>query len=148
MSVRVPSILLLLFSMVVVGCSGNTSSKPQEEKGKKTPGTTPANVAKENQWGTEAEAKAVLKGALDSWAFGDSLKKYEKEHPGVTFFDGARVTKKKLGRYEFGATRSDGTTFDFLVTLVLKEDSGDVSRSGSYLVVKTPDGWAITGGVN
>ena len=148
MSVRVPSILILLFSMVVVGCSGNTSSKPQEEKGKKPSGNSPTNVGKKNQWGTEVEAKAVLKAALDSWAFGDPLEKYEREHPGVTFFDTTRITKKQLGRYEFGSSRSDGKSFDFLVTLVLKEEKGDTARSASYLLVKTPDGWAITGGVN
>lgn len=96
--------------------------------------------------GTEAEARAVLKSALDSWSFGDTLEKFEKDHPGISFFDTNWITKKRLGRYDIGNVRKDGITFEFLVTLTLREDAGDVTKGCDYHVTKDADGWMITVG--
>lgn len=135
---RCPSLFVGILTLIVFGCNDSP----------KTPKGATAATTKSSKYGTEAEAKAALKRALDSWAFGDSLEKFEKDNPGISFFDGTRITKKQLGRYQFGGSRNDGKMFDFLVTLVLKEDNGDVTRSASYMVMKDGKKWAITGGVN
>ena len=137
---------ILLVSVLLVGCSNHPSSKPTEEKAKQGQKSTPANAGKKGQSETEVEARAVLKTALDSWVFGDTLEMFEKHHPGISFFDTSRITKKMIGRYDIGTVRKEGRTFEFLVTLTFKEESGDVNRSGSYLVLKDAEGWSITGG--
>lgn len=148
MSFRAFPILVLSFSVSLAGCTETPSKPTQSEKKTKTLGTAADNSGKKSRSGTEAEAKAALKKALDSWAFGDSLEKFEKDNPGITFFDGSRVAQKPLGRYQFGTSRIDGKSFDFLVTLVLKEENGDVTRSANYMVVNDGKKWAIIGGVN
>lgn len=145
MSVRIVGVIIVSFSFVLAGCSNNPASKPTTETGKKTP-KAPADLGTKKPMGTEAEARAILKAALDSWAFGDTLEKFEKDHPGVQFFDTNWITKKRLGRYELGNVRKDGITFEFLVTLIFREDAGDVTKSGDYHVTKDADGWVITAG--
>lgn len=145
MSVRLVGVMIVLFSFVLAGCSNNQSSKPAAEVGKKT-AKAPAEPGVKTPMGTEAEAQAILKVALDSWAFGDTLEKFEKDHPGIQFFDTNWITKKRLGRYEIGNVRKDGITFEFLVTLTFREDAGDVTKSGDYHVTKDADGWVITAG--
>ncbi len=145
MSVRIVSVIIVSFSFVLAGCSNNPASKPTAETGK-TPPKAPADPSKKTAMGTEAEARAILKAALDSWAFGDTLEKFEKDHPGVQFFDTNWITKKRLGRYDIGNMRKDGITFEFLVTQTFREDAGDVTKSGDYHVTKDADGWVITAG--
>jgi hypothetical protein len=144
MSVRTLSVVFVLFSSILAGCSKDPSSKPGEEKAQQTKDAT--HSAKNKSSGSEAEARAVLKAALDSWAFGDPIEKFEKAHPGVSFFDTNWITKKQLGRYEIGNMRKNGITFEFLVSLTFREDSGDVARSSDYHVTKDAEGWMITAG--
>jgi hypothetical protein len=146
MFVRLVGIVFVIFSASLAGCSSKPSEKPQEENGKQAKGTTPAESTNKKQSGTEAEARTVLKAALDSWAFGDTLEKFEKNHRGVQFFDTSWITKKRLTRYDIGNVRKDGITFEFLVTLTFQEDAGDVTKSGDYHVTKDADGWVITAG--
>ena len=145
MSVRFVGVMIVLFSVVLTGCSNNPSSGPAAEAGKKTT-KAPADAGSKKPMGSEAEARAVLKAALENWAFGDTLEKFEKDHPGVQFFDTNWITKKRLGRYEIGSVRQDGITFEFLVKLTFREDAGDVTKSGDYDVTKDADGWVITAG--
>jgi hypothetical protein len=145
MSARLVGVMIVLFSIVLAGCSNNPSSGPVAEAGKKTT-KAPADPGTKKPMGTEAEARAILKAALDSWAFGDTLEKFEKDHPGVQFFDTNWITKKRLGRYEIGNMRKDGITFEFLVTLIFREDADDVTKNGDYHVTKDADGWVITAG--
>lgn len=144
MSVRFVGVIIVSFSFVLAGCSNNPSSKPTADPGKTA--KPPGEPGTKTPMGTEAEARAVLKSALDSWAFGDTLENFEKDHPGVSFFDTNWITKKRLGRYEIGNVRKDGITFEFLVTLTFREDAGDVTKSGDYHVTKDADGWVITVG--
>jgi hypothetical protein len=145
MSIRLIGIVICMFSFLWVGCSNNPSSKPAAEAGKKT-AKSPGESGSKKSMGTEAEARAVLKSALDSWAFGDTLEKFEKNHPGISFFDTNWITKKRLGRYEIGNVRKDGITFEFLVTFTFREETGDVTKGGDYHVTKDADGWMITVG--
>ncbi len=145
MFVRLSFVVMLMCTFV--GCSNSPASNPPTEK------TTPVKNqmekgSKKAPSGTEKEARAILKTVLDSWAFGDTLETFEKDHPGIQFFDTSRITKKTLGRYEIGSVRQKGGAFEILVTLTFKEEAGDVNRSGSYLVVKDAEGWMITGGAN
>jgi hypothetical protein len=146
MSVRTFGVVIVMLSGILAGCSNSPSSKPDEEKAKQAKGTTPTDSAKKKSSGSEAEAQAVLKAALDSWAFGDTLEKFEKDHPGVQFFDTNWITKKRLGKYEIGNVRKDGMTFEFLVTLTFREDTSDVTKSGDYHVTRDAAGWVITAG--
>jgi hypothetical protein len=145
MLARTLSVVIVMLGGILAGCSKSSSSKPGEEKGEQAKGT-PTNSVKNKSSGSEDEARSVLKAALDSWAFGDPIEKYENAHPGVSFFDTNWITKKRLGRYEIGNVRQDGMTFEFLVTLTFREDSGDVTKSGDYHVTKDADGWVITAG--
>jgi len=145
MSVRFVGVFIVSFSFVLAGCSNNPSSKPTADTGKKT-AKAPADPGTKTPLGTEAEARAILKAALDSWASGDTLEKFEKDHPGVQFFDTNWIAKKRLGRYEIGNVRKDGITFVLLVTLTFREDVGDVTKSGDYHVTKDAEGWVITAG--
>lgn len=145
MSVRLVGVMIVMFSFVLAGCTNNPSSKPAAEAGKKT-SKAPADLGTKKPIGTEAEARAVLKSALDSWAFGAPLEKFEKDNPGVSFFDTNWITKKRLARYEIGNMRKDGITFEFLVSLTFREDAGDVAKGGDYHVTKDADGWVITAG--
>ncbi len=107
--------------------------------------------------GTEAEAKAILKKALDSWAFGDSREKFESDHPGIKFNDSNYVTGKKLARYEIGMSRTregseHGASFQVLVTLTFTTERGaGVTLNGDYdisfLDSPPPGVWYIQGGV-
>jgi hypothetical protein len=144
MPTRTHSVVIVLLVGILSGCSNSPSSKPSEEKAQHAKDTS--NPAKNMPSGSEAEARSVLKAALDSWAFGDPIEKFEKAHPGVSFFDTNWITKKRLGRYEIGNVRKDGITFEFLVTLTFREDSGDVTKSNDYHVTKDADGWVITAG--
>jgi hypothetical protein len=111
---------------------------PAREAGKKPSGAR----------GTEAAARAAVKAVLDSWAFGDSEAQFEKAHPGIKLLDYSRITKK-LARHEISAVRRDGNSFEFLVTLTFRDESGEVTRSGTYTVVKNAVGeWEIYGGAN
>lgn len=95
----------------------------------------------------EGEARAALQTALDSWAFGDTRQKFEREHPDVQFGDFNRY--KALARYEIGtARRTAGGGHEFLVTLTFQAEAGsDVVRSGRYEVWRNKEGkWVITGG--
>jgi hypothetical protein len=145
MSVRFIGVIIVSFSFVLAGCSNNPASKPTAETGKKT-AKAPAAPSTKTPMGNEAEARAVLKAALDSWALGDTLEKFEKDHPGVQFFDTSWITKKRLARYDIGNVRKDGITFEFLVTLTFQSDAGDATKSGDYHVTKDADGWVITAG--
>lgn len=145
MFVRSFGVLIVMLSGILAGCSNSTSSKPSTEAGKKTSKASSDPAAKKAS-GSEAEARTVLKAALDSWAFGDTLEKFEKNHPGVQFFDTGWITKKRLARYEIGSVRKDGITFEFIVTLTFREDARDVTKSGDYHVTKDADGWVITAG--
>jgi len=145
MSVRFVGVIIVSFSFILAGCNNNPSSKPTAGTGKKT-AEAPADPGTKTPMGTEAEARTILKAALDSWAFGDTLEKFEKDHAGVQFFDTNWITKKRLGRYEIGNVRKDGVTFDFLVTLTFREDAGDMTKSSDYHVTKDADGWVITAG--
>jgi hypothetical protein len=144
MLTRMLSVVIVLLVGILSGCSNSPSSKPSEEKALYAKDTS--NPAKNKPSGSEDEARSVLKAALDSWAFGDPIEKFEKAHPGVSFFDTNWITKKRLGRYEIGNVRKDGITFEFLVTLTFREDSGDVTKSNDYHVTKDADGWVITAG--
>ena len=146
MFVRTIVVLPILVCVLLVGCSNNPSSKAENEKKQQVKNTKLTDSTKKDQTETEADARAVLKATLDSWVFGDTLEKFEQDHPGIHFFDTSRITKKMIGRYEIGNARKEGRTFEFLVTLTFKEDAGDVNRSGSYLVLKDATGWSITGG--
>lgn len=145
MSARPFGVLIVMLSGIWAGCSNNPSSKPAAESGKKTNKTT-ADPTTKTLSGTEAEARAVLKSALDSWAFGDTSEKFEKDHPGIQIFDTSWITKTRLGRYEIGNVRKVDITFEFLVTLTFREDAGDVTKSGDYHVTKDAQGWVITAG--
>jgi hypothetical protein len=145
MSVRFVGFIIISFSFVLAGCSNNPSSKPTAETGKRTV-KEPAGPGTKTPMGSEAEARAILKAALDSWAFGDTLEKFEKDHPGVQFFDTNWITRKRLGRYEIGNVRKDGITFEFLVTQTFQEDAGVASKSRDYHVTRDADGWVITAG--
>lgn len=144
MLTRTLSVVIVMLGSIVAGCSKNPSSKPSEEKAQQAKGT--AHSAKGKPSGSEGEARSVLKAALDSWAFGDPIEKFEKGNPGVQFFDTNWIAKKRLGRYEIGNVRQDGMTFEFLVTLTFREDSGDVAKSHDYHVTKDAEGWVITAG--
>jgi hypothetical protein len=142
----VAAVLASLFTACLLGCgNGPRSAKdpakdesPAKEAGKKSSGAR----------GTEAEARAAVKAALDSWAFGDSEAQFAKAHPAIKFLDYSRITKK-LARHEIGAARRDGNSFEFLVTLTFREEAGEVTRSGTYTVVKNAGGeWEIFGGAN
>lgn len=64
-------------------------------------------------------AREKLKVALDSWAFGDSKEKLEKDHPELKFASQLRVTSK-LTKYEITSTRSFELGHQFLVSLSVK----------------------------
>jgi hypothetical protein len=135
--------MIVVFSGILTGCSKSPSSKPDEENVKQTKNATPTDSAKKRSSGSEADARAVLKAALDSWAFGDSLEKYEKDHPGVHFFDTNWITKKRLAKYELGNVRKDDIGFEFLATLIFREDDRDVIWRGDYSVTPDAEGWMI-----
>lgn len=144
MLTRTLSVVIVMLGATLAGCGTSPSSKPSEEKARQANDT--AHSANGKSSGSEGEARSVLKSALDSWAFGDPIEKFEKGHPGVQFFDTNWITKKRLGRYEIGSVRKDGMTFEFIVTLTFREDSGDVTKSGDYHVTKDAEGWVITAG--
>ena len=94
----------------------------------------------------EAEAKAKLKLALDSWVFGDTLEKFQKDHPDIMV--GVRLhSLDKLTRYEIGAGREKSpTSFEFAVTHVFESKAGtDIKHSGTVTVAKLSDKWFIQG---
>src|SRR5687767_6064202 len=79
---RVLGSVVLLTVLVVIGCEGNAS----KQQGKPAmPGAT-IDTTKQKTTPDTNEARAALKTALDSWAFGDSTEKFEKDHPGIKFF--------------------------------------------------------------
>ena len=146
MFIRLPGILVLLIVVALVGCSGDRTPKQKTDEGE----TRKANKTQPNpkgKSGTEAEAKAALKKALDSWAFGDSNEKFEQDHPDIKFGDLNRAARKKLSRYEFGNSRKDGKGFQFLVTLTLAtEDGKNVTLNGDYTIAYSNGEWGIFGG--
>lgn len=142
MPTRTRSVVILVLVGILSGCSNNPSSKPSEEKARQAKDTT--NPVKDKSSESEAEARTVLQTALDCWAFGDTHEKFEKSHPGVKFFDTNWITKKRLGRYEIGGVRKQGPTYEFLVTLTFRTDTGDVTQSGDYHVTRDTEGWMIS----
>jgi len=141
-------LLFCLFCGFLTGC-GDRSRPAGDPPGKQAPASSPAKTpggSPSGARGTEAEARAAVKTALDSWAFGDSEAQFKKAHPNIHFLDFNRITKK-LGRHEIGTGRQVGNSFEFLVTLTYQEESGEATRSGNYTVVKNAEGeWEIYGG--
>jgi hypothetical protein len=135
-------VAIVVFGGILTGCGKSPPSKPGEEKTDPAATTTP-RPAKKPLSGSEADARAVLKAALDSWAFGDTLEKFEQNHPGVQFFDTNRITRKRLAGYELGTVRKDDIGFEFLATLTLRESDRDVTWRGDYSVTPDADGWVI-----
>ncbi len=150
MFIRTPGFLVLLLVVGLAGCSDNRSSKQkaEERENRKVDETQPdpkgnsvgdkfskqhaekgvnlkvneTQPDPKGKLGTEAEARAILKKALDSWAFGDSREKIERDQPGIKFLDRNCATGKKLSRSEIGMSRKideskHGVGFQFLVTL-------------------------------
>jgi len=141
-------VLVCLYCGFLAGC-GDRSRPAGDPPGKQAPASSPAKKSggsPSGARGTEAEARAAVKSALDSWAFGDSEAQFEKAHPGIKFLDYSRITRK-LARHSIGTARRDGNSFEFLVTLTYQEEPGEVTRSGTYTVVKNAEGeWEIYGG--
>lgn len=106
----------------------------------------------------EADTLAMLKMALDSWVFGDSLDKWKADHPDVTFNDIPCILRDKvLLRYEVGAARAKedvsqkghklGGT-EYAVALVFSSRAGtELKESRVYQVfrVKDTNSWTVTG---
>jgi len=136
--------MVLLLGLAAMGC-GSDRTGQQTAASKTSP--IPGKLG-DHSGGMEGEARAILKAALDSWAFGDSVEKFEKDHPGVKFFDTSRSIDRMIGKYDIGTVRRDGQTFEFLVTLTFRAEGGDVNKSGSYVVVKDGTTWTIMGGAN
>ncbi len=150
MFARVPSIVVLLLSVGLVGCSGDRSSSQKAEGGENRKGQKNENNPK-GKTGTESEAKAVLKKALDSWAFGDSKEKFEKNHPEIKCGDLNWATGKKLARYDIGTSRKNGRNFQVTVKFTLAaKDGTDIVVNGDYDISysdRPPSGeWDILGG--
>ncbi len=142
-------LVIIILALFTAGCG--EKNRPGTDAGGSKVNEGPKKAAEKAQSsarGTEAEARTVVNTALDSWVFGDSEEQFKKAHPGIHFLDFNRITHK-LGRYEIGAMRPAGNSFEFQVTLIYKEESGDVIRSGNYTVVKNAEGeWEIFGGAN
>lgn len=78
-----------------------------------------ANSKKSSKIIAEDLARQKLKVALDSWAFGDSKEKLDKDHPELKFASQLRVTSK-LTKYEITSTRPFEIGHQFLVSLSVK----------------------------
>ena len=135
-----PRITGLLGIALALGCG----QKAIPDKG----AVPAAKAAGAGKFGTEADARRVVKVALDSWAFGDSYAKFQKDHPEIGISDPNRITKR-LVKYDIGNARKEGNRFALLVTFTFAGESGDVTRSGSYSVSGSPESeWLILGTAN
>ena len=100
----------------------------------------------------EAQARAKLRLALDSWVFGDSITRFEAAHPDIHFGDYDWVLTKVLQRYEMGAARPYGSGYEISVILTFESQAGtEIRRTAKYTVLP-PAGpgskWTILGGAN
>lgn len=141
------SLLLILIVLVVALSSSGPRSVPEgntSEPGLKAP------AEKKKGTITEADSRGKLKTTLDSWVFGDSLAKFESNHPDIHFGDLDRVQSLVLMRYEIGASRPFGVgCFDFAVTMSFQSEAGtEIRRSAKYTVMPPGDDgkWTILGG--
>ena len=98
----------------------------------------------------EAEARANLKVALDSWVAQMPATKFQDAHPEIAFSDND-LLDKRLVRYDvtLPATKEDAFLV-FPVRLTLLNDGKEIEFPRAYKVgrVKTPQGkevWAIIG---
>ena len=142
-------VAVTIFSLL--GCSKESSvpvvkSQPSQETKEKT---------------GEAQAKEKLKVALDSWTFGDTIEKFEKDHPEIILHDERLQilpfglnAPVKLIRYEIGAGRSAKnitekyeSTYEFAVAMTVQNAKvGEAAKSITYKVGKFKDGkWAVLG---
>ena len=135
-----PGIAVLLGFTFASGCG----QKAVSDKG----AVPVAKAAGVNKFGTEADARRALKVTLDIWAFGDSYAKFQKDHPELFISDPNRITKR-LVKYDIGNARKEGNGYAVLVTFTFAGELGDVTSSGSYTVIKSPEGeWQIFGSAN
>jgi len=135
-----PRITGLLGIALALGCG----QKAIPDKG----AVPAAKAAGAGKFGTEADARRALKVTLDIWAFGDSYAKFQKDHPEIGISDPNRITKR-LVKYDIGNARKEGNGYAVLVTFTFAGELGDVTRSGSYTVIKSPEGeWQIFGSAN
>lgn len=102
--------------------------------------------------GTEAEARAKLLTTLDSWALGDSRKKFESEHGGILFSDMDFIHGLKLSRFVVNRPyrvvphreKEGQKSHEFSVTLFLTTKDGVSEEPTVYLVTKEIAGmWVI-----
>ena len=76
----------------------------------------------------DAEAKAIVRAALDSWNLGGSSSKFKESHKNVEkFFDIDWIGKKVLLRYEIkGVQKSESPLggYDVIAVLVFQSEAG------------------------
>lgn len=143
--------VLLLLLIVVIVVAATSSSAPRSGPEKQEPDPI-VNAPTEKTKGpiTEADSRAQLKTALDSWVFGDSLARFESAHPDIHFGDLDRVQDLVLMRYEFGPSRPFGIgCFEFSVTMIFQSEAGtEIRKSARYTVMPPGDDgkWTILGG--
>ena len=154
---RLCGLLFLVAGSALLPTACNNTPAPA---GKSSPAakSQPSPEGKGNS--REAEARAKLKIALDSWTFGDEFEKFEKDHSGIILHD-ERVQilpfgldrPVKLIRYEIGAVRPAKNetdkyefTYEFAVAMTVQNAKGDAARNATYKVGKLKGGkWGIVG---
>ena len=95
---------------------------------------------------SEEEARKQLKAALDSWVFGDSHERFNKNNPQISVFTLPGYNYEKLLRYEIGATRATSTGFEFALILIYESKAGTEIKKGCNCTVSLmSDKWWIAG---
>lgn len=132
---------LLLVVTALSGCSSEQAAK-SDPKPKGSDAKAPTGEV------TEAQAKDKLKIALDSWVFGDSREKFEKDHPDIYFQPSKTRDLYKPLRYEVQAARKSGkAAYEFSVLLEFQSKAGtEIKETVKYEVDAHGTGgkWDIT----
>lgn len=142
--------LLVGVLILIFGTRGSRSSSP----GTKAVAANESNdKPNPTAMSFESQAKQVLKAALDSWIFGDTLDQFEKKHPGYNFIEPKwSISQVVLLRYEIGLGRAEGPSdmppgvkgYEFAVVLVFQSQAGMEIKENRRYAVRTKDDKAWT----
>jgi hypothetical protein len=126
------TISLLVSTLGLIGCGSKVSKETAGVVATSMDGADEKTGTKQK---TEADAKAILKVGLDSWIFGDTQAKFEKNHPDISFGDFDWTAGDVLMKYEFGPSREKDKSYEFSVILIFQSKAGtEIKKTKKYRV--------------